>query len=197
MVQLYKIINKGYANDGSNIRNYIRDNKMSNKNEQIYFNPKKNKLLFNVSGTHNMSDVLTDVNLAAGNLKNTDRYKEAFQALERSKNKYNPKTTTLTGHSLGGAIVQDLSVKNSNDKSYAYNSGYSLFNLPYSNKNLNSFRTAGDPVSILGSLSNNVKTLKNQNKAEFNPFRRPLLYGLETGLKAHSSSNLKNNNVRI
>ena len=196
MVKLYKIIHSGYANDGSNLRNYIRDKELSNKNEQVYYNPRKNKLLFNVSGTHNMSDVFTDVNLAVGNLRNTGRYKEASQTLDRAKQKYHPKTTTLSGHSLGGSIVQDLSVKNPNDKAYAYNAGYSLFNLPYSNTNLNSFRTAGDPVSILGSLSSNVKTFKNQNKAETNPFR-PILFGLETGLKAHSSSNLKNNNVRL
>ena len=42
-------------------------------------------MLVNVAGTHNLKDVITDVNLAFGNLKNTSRYKEAKKVLEKAK----------------------------------------------------------------------------------------------------------------
>jgi hypothetical protein len=35
---------------------YYLDKKLSNDNESIYYNPKKNKLLFTIAGTHNYND---------------------------------------------------------------------------------------------------------------------------------------------
>jgi hypothetical protein len=47
---------------------------LSNHNQKVYYNPTERKLLYNVSGTHNISDIGTDIYLALGGLKNTNRY---------------------------------------------------------------------------------------------------------------------------
>ena len=45
---------------------YIFDSELSNDNQQVYFNPDKKKLLYSVAGTHNLSDVGTDIQLMRG-----------------------------------------------------------------------------------------------------------------------------------
>ena len=70
-------------------KGYILDDELSNDNQQVYVNRKKNnKLLFSVTGTHNLSDIGSDVYLGLGKLKDTNRYKEADSTLEKAKKKY-------------------------------------------------------------------------------------------------------------
>jgi hypothetical protein len=63
---------------------FFYDSMLSNANEQIYYNPKTNKLLNTVTGTHNVQDWGTDLYLSAGHLKDTNRYKEADRALKEA-----------------------------------------------------------------------------------------------------------------
>ena len=76
---------------------YQRDDDLSNDNEQVYYNPIKQKIIYDVAGTHNLKDVGTDVYLAAGHLKDTNRYKEADSVLQKAKEKYHPKETVGAG----------------------------------------------------------------------------------------------------
>ena len=111
--KLYDLLNVSYktrqeqANDKELRKNgFIYDDKLSNDNEQVYYNPTTNKLLFNVSGSHTIKDwLVTDVDLALGKLKNTDRYKEAKEILTKAKQKYNTDHATISGQSLGGSIA--------------------------------------------------------------------------------------------
>ena len=66
--------------------------------EQVYYNPSQRKLLFSVTGTHNLRDYGTDLWLAAG------KYQEAKNILHRAKQKYHISNATLAGHSLGGLV---------------------------------------------------------------------------------------------
>ena len=55
-----------------NKKGYILDKDLSNHNEQVYYKHKKSggkKLLYTVAGTHNLSDVGTDISLGLGRLK--------------------------------------------------------------------------------------------------------------------------------
>lgn len=91
---------------------YRIDRSLSNHNQQVYHNANQNKMLFTVSGTHNLKDVGTDLWLMGGNLKGTNRYKQAKRTLDQAKQKYNGAQTTIAGHSLGGSITNYLGNKN-------------------------------------------------------------------------------------
>jgi uncharacterized alpha/beta hydrolase family protein len=92
-------------------RGYTRDNELSNGDHQAYINKNNGKLLFNVTGSHNLKDAITDGYLAFGGLKNTSRYKTADAALKKAKEKYNPTNVSVVGHSLGGSIAGLISSK--------------------------------------------------------------------------------------
>jgi hypothetical protein len=50
---------------------YVIDKKLSNDNQQVYYNPTTGKLLYNVTGSHNLTDwVNSDLKLALGIRKN-------------------------------------------------------------------------------------------------------------------------------
>jgi hypothetical protein len=50
---------------------YVIDKKLSNDNQQVYYNPETKKLLYNVTGSHNLTDwVNSDLKLALGIRKN-------------------------------------------------------------------------------------------------------------------------------
>ena len=108
-VDLYDVLKSSYGDkrsiDNVKRQGYNYDTILSNSNVKVFHNPEKNKLVVGVAGTHNFNDVLTDVNLAVGNLKNTDRYKEAKNILNQAKEKYKPNDVVVGGHSLGGALA--------------------------------------------------------------------------------------------
>jgi hypothetical protein len=91
-LKLYNVLTNGYAHKNKKLGDYEYDKKLSNRNEQLYYNKNNNKMLFNVNGTNPFSprDIMTDVYLAFGGLKLTNRYKEAEQTLKNTRNKYRP-----------------------------------------------------------------------------------------------------------
>ena len=108
-------------------KGYILDDELSNDNQQVYVNRKKNnKLLVSVTGTrlNKLSDIGTDVYLGLGKLKDTNRYKEAKSIYDKAKNKYNPLQSSAVGHSLGGTIANYIA--SGNDKAYGLDSGYTI-----------------------------------------------------------------------
>jgi len=179
MVQLYDALKASYKPKDKLGKKgqYIKDKSLSNDNEQVYYNKKKKKLLYTVSGTHNLKDWGTDFYLGLGKLKDTNRYKEADEVLKKAKEKYHPRKTIGAGHSLG-ALVSYLPV----DKSYTLDKGATLFQP--TQKNEKSYRTKGDIVSMFGT---GMKTLKNPN--------------INTGLlpidayRAHNVDNIKTSKI--
>ena len=87
MVKLYDAIKTSYhpSDTLGKHKNYVKDKSLSNDNKQVCYNKKKNKLLYTVAGTKSMADVGTDLYLAAGKLKETNRFKEAASTLEAAK----------------------------------------------------------------------------------------------------------------
>ena len=192
-VNLYDSLKSSYGNKKSqeNLKRagYKYDSMLSNHNQQVWYNPNTKKLLYNVAGTHNLSDVGTDVWLAFGGLKNTNRYKEASKILDEAKRKYgNDINTTITGHSLGSTIGQYIA--NKNDNFYGLDGGYTIGQPTRSNNGKqHHFRTSGDVVSLLGANAKHMKTLNNYNKAQgFAPL---------DALKAHDIDSIKNSGIFI
>ena len=165
-VNFYDVLKAGYKNkksqEGSLTKNgYIYDKDLSSDNHQTYYNPSSKKLIYNVTGTHNLKDVITDAYLAFGSLKNTSRYKEDDKILRKSKEKYGVNDAIITGHSLGGSIASKIA-KNG-DKSYSLDSGFT-FGQKGIKSNNKEYRS-NDFVSILGSNKKNMHTLKNNNSS--------------------------------
>jgi len=189
-VNLYDTLKSSYGDKKARQQlanaGYKYDSMLSNHNQQVWYNPNDKKLLYNIAGTHNIKDWGTDLYLALGKLKDTNRYKEAKQTLENAKLKYgNDITTNITGHSLGGAIAQYVGDKN--DKVYTLNKGATIGQKTRNNET--AFRTSGDAVRVLSSNANRMTTLENRNRATG-------LLPLDT-LKSHHVENIRKENIQI
>ncbi len=160
-IDLFDVLNSSYGDSGANKKleqqGYKKDLSLSNDNQTVFYNPKEKKMVFSVAGTHNLSDVGTDVYLATGNLKSTNRYKSAKKTLDKARNKYKPSNVVVTGHSLGGAIAQYVAKKE--DKVVTFNKGATIGQK--TRKNETAYRTKGDIVSIFSQKQNIVKNKKN------------------------------------
>lgn len=71
-INLYDALKSSYGDKRSKeqLRNagFNYDSMLSNHNQQVWFNPNSKKLLYNVAGTHNLTDWGTDLWLALGGL---------------------------------------------------------------------------------------------------------------------------------
>ena len=189
-LDLHDVLKNSYApqnkqKEAFKNKGYLYDSKLSNHNEQVYYNPNNKKLLMSIAGTHNIKDIGTDIWLGAGYLKDTNRYKEAESVLKRAKQKYNISNATLAAHSLGGAIGQYIASKD--DKIYTLDKGATIGQKTRSNEIAN--RTAGDLVSLLNANSTRMNTLKNP-QIRTNNFIRD-------AFNAHNVDNIKGKNIFI
>ena len=216
---------------------YVIDKKLSNDNQQVYYNPQTKKLLYNVTGSHTIGDwVNSDLKLALGIRKNegkpiiergiekllpnswkkgfdrgyenifggfkdTDRYKQADETLKLAKAKYAPAQTAITGHSLGGRIVQDIA--KSNAQVYALDAGSTIGQSVKSGPNRQIYRTAGDVVSGTTAWNPAVKTLANPHTSKILPAllsadpRKIAVAGAIDAYNAHNVENIKGSNIFV
>ena len=87
--------------------------------------------------------------------KATKRYQQAYRELVK-----NPQITTLVGHSLGGAVVNEMGVSEPEKyKTRSYAAPVFRWDLP-NDENHQRFRTIGDPVA---SMDRWAKTVQNQS----------------------------------
>ena len=158
------------------------DKDLTNYDHLTAYNPKTKKLLYVVNGTDptRPADILTDINLAFGNIKKTQRYKSDKKAYDKAKQKYNENRTIIAGHSLGGNIASKLDT--------GINTDILTFN-PAStfgekiNTREKTYRTSRDVVSIL-KPENNVTRVKQKTR------------GLPI-LAPHAVSNIKGKKIII
>jgi len=145
-----------FKNDG-----FVYDSDLSNHEHQVYYNPKEKKMLYSIKGTNPLSlkDLGTDLYLATGHLKDTNRFKEEKANLEKAKKRYKPVNTTVAGHSMGATLSQYVAGKN--DKVFTLDKGATFGQKTRSNET--AFRTQGDAVSLLNAGSKRMTTLKNPN----------------------------------
>jgi hypothetical protein len=195
MPKLYDALKASYESIEDAKKRLLKDdfiliNELSNHNQKIFFNPKTKKLLMVGAGTHNLSDIGTDIYLAAGKLKNTKRYKEAKEVLEKARNLFpSAKGVEIVGHSLFGAIASGIGKKT--DKITTYNKGVTIGQKTRPNEH--AYRTEGDIVSILSDkpITLNKKTQNlRQHKSVQN-------VSVPTFFKSHNLENLKNSNINV
>jgi len=190
-VPLYKALKASYTNDGKekNVLSkygYVLDKKLSNHNEKIYYNPQEKKLLNVVAGTHNLKDWGTDLYLAAGKLKSTNRYKEADQVLKEAKKKYNATGgVSVVGHSLGHAIASGIA--GGADKVTTFNGAETFGQKKRSN--VTAYRSQGDVVSTLNTGAQQ-HVLTNKFLPTVNPVSQFLT-------NPHNLNNLKGERIFI
>jgi hypothetical protein len=161
---LHEILKLSYANrekqqQGLKQHGYNYDSRFSNDNHQVYYNPNEQKMIFSVTGTHNLKDWGTNAYLAMGKLKDTNRYQQSDRALKEAKQHYKPKDVSIASHSLGGTIGSYIAQPS--DKVYTLDKGVTLGQGYRPNEK--AYRTKNDVVSILGINHKNMTTLENQN----------------------------------
>jgi hypothetical protein len=192
---LYDVLKASYAYSKHPNHNplgkygYHRDTELSNHNQQVYYNPIKNKIIYDIAGTHNVKDAVTDAYLALGHLKHTSRYKEAESTLEKAREKYHPRKVVGAGHSLGGSILGYLPV----DKAYTLDKGATIGQSIGSHER--AYRTSGDLVSVFNSTHSNMRTLTNPNKGIHTG--NPFIDTVGNILTAHNVSNIKNKPIFV
>lgn len=126
-----------------------------------------------------------------GGFKDTDRYKQADETLKAAKAKYNPADVSISGHSLGARIVQDIAKPG--DKVFALDAGSTIGQKVKPNQNI--FRTSGDVVSGTTAFNKNVKTLPNPHIRKIIPALisgNPNAIGLAAAIDAYNSHNIEN-----
>jgi hypothetical protein len=134
-----------------------------------------------------------------GGFKDTTRYKEADETLKKAKAKYNPAETAITGHSLGGRIVQDIAKKS--DKVFALDPGQTIGQKVKGNQNV--YRSAGDIVSLASAGSKNLKTLPNPHVRTIIPALikgDPKQIGIAAAIDsyhAHDIGNIKDSDIFV
>ena len=164
---------------------YQLDKSLSNDNQQVLYNPNTKKLLYNIAGTHKLSDWGTDLNLALGNLKNTSRYKEADERLKQAKQKYGVNSATISGHSLGSSIGSYIAKPE--DKAYLLNGGYTIGQKSRDyGGNHKFYRVGGDLVSLFGARNDGVMNTLNNKHGYLTNF-----------LDAHNVEQIKDKNIFI
>jgi hypothetical protein len=136
-----------------------------------------------------------------GGLKDTDRYKQADETLKQAKAKYAPAETAITGHSLGGRIVQDIA--KGSDKVYALDAGSTIGQSVKGGPNRQIYRTAGDVVSGTTAWNSAVKTLANPHTSKILPAlfsadpKKIAVAGAIDAFNAHSVENIKGSKIFI
>lgn len=138
---------------------YTMDKKLSGKRVQVYHRDADKQQLVVHRGTQGFQDIVTDIKLATGLLKTTNRYKHSKKiANEAAKLRPDYETTHL-GHSLGGALARNVAKKG--QKVVTYNTAVTPqdFLVRGKGKEVN-IRSALDPVSLFASVAlPNVKVV--------------------------------------
>ena len=184
-VRAYDAMKNSYASQSDQAKfgadqGYIYDDALSNDNQQIYYNPSSGKMLYSITGTHNVSDIGTDFQLMRGKLNDTKRFKQAEDTFNLAKQKYQPKETVAYGTSLGGGIASQLDA----DRIVTLNKANAIG--AKTGKREVAIRTHGDIVSVFGANAKHMNTIGGGD-----------LYNPMTWLNSHGSHNLKGKDLFI
>ena len=91
------------------------DRELSNADVLVAYNPTTKEVVSAVTGSrftsrkHAMRDIRSDLGIVAGVDRLGKRTKEVGSIIKKAKTKYNDYDHTLTGHSLGGRVAQNIS----------------------------------------------------------------------------------------
>jgi dienelactone hydrolase len=111
---------------------YIHDDLISDTRHAIYHNAEKNHTVLSVRGTRTdlSQDSIEDLvdsdlgGIVFSDITATRRYKQAQEKLKQAQQKYKGSRVDLTGHSLGGRVVEELAAREKNvNESHSFNPG--------------------------------------------------------------------------
>lgn len=110
---------------------YKKDTNLSGKRVQVYSNNEGKSVVVH-RGTAGFKDIITDMKFSLNKkaFKSSDRYQHSKRIQEEAHKKYGKHNTTTMGHSLGGALAENVGRKS--DKVITVNKAASLS--PYSKK---------------------------------------------------------------
>ena len=155
-MDLYSTLKNGYSKDKKDLNGYVLDRKLSDHNNQIYYNPTNKKLVHNVVGSHTLHDWVDNAKIAVGiGFKQSNRYKTSHKKLRQAKEKYNVGNATVLGHSQGGYTAGMISGKN--DKVVTFNKAATLGQKVRNNER--HYRT-DDIVSLLNANSKHTTNIR-------------------------------------
>lgn len=127
-----------------------------------YLNESTKTIVLGVRGTADFKDVLADLKIATNNLKGSKRFNNDLDFIKKLQKIYNPNEYTYyaVGHSLGGAIVDELLNQNLIKQGISYNPAVEDKYL--NNKNHLRIYNEGDMLfNIMGKYSSNQEVRKN------------------------------------
>jgi hypothetical protein len=179
-IQIGRLRNEDKQEQALSKFGYMLDRRISDGRQTVVaYNPKYNKLLFLQNGTDTKSakDIITDIELVGGRLKQTQRYAEVKQAYAEAKDKYKGAKFIDVGYSLGGALVNY--VAKPEDRAITYNAGF----IPGQKvrEHVENIHVKGDWISSQYPPETTRLIAPVENVKETNPF-----------LKLHSVEHLKN-----
>lgn len=159
-LKLYKALKIAYIRDNPKRQakmlkkfGYILDNELSNPREtMVAYNPFNKKVIFVANGTdvNSEKDLITDLGLAVGGIKQSARYDDTKQTLTKAHDKYKDAKFVLAGTSLGGALVNYAST--ARDKVITYNPAFTPG--AKARENVQNYRTSGDIISTFAPKEN-------------------------------------------
>ena len=109
---------------------WIQDTELSTPDVAILYNPKTKEVVSSVTGSrftsskHALRDVKSDIGIAKGVSRLGSRTKQVKEVVKKAQSKYKEYDHTMTGHSLAGKVVQNIS-KSTGLPAVAYNIGSS------------------------------------------------------------------------
>jgi len=139
--------------------------KIAEDEDNVAYRDDAGRVKVGIRGTSNLADVMTDVNVLGGKrIEDTDRFKKSEDFINKIREKYKPADVSLSGHSLGGGIVNALS------KKYGYTGtaiNPFLTDKSQISDKIKNVRSAFDPVSL--AVAPYIKT--DYSKLDFNPLK--------------------------
>jgi hypothetical protein len=153
--------------DGYELLEFDKDNGIG-----LYHNKTDNKTVYAVRGTHTLGDIKTDFMSIAGKLRDTDRFKNNLNFINRTLDKHglSAGNAELSGHSLGGNLSVELG--------YDYGMKSHVFN-PYINnkqwlnddkyKNVEAHIIKFDPIGLTGIKLGDRSNIKFYDPRYLNP----------------------------
>jgi len=122
---LRDVAKAAYTHD-KNVQGYTLVEGLSTPETAVYVNASNKHAIIGVRGTVNARDVWTDVSIARGTLGKSARYARTSRDIEVAHEALAGYNVSITGHSLGGSLVNEYTARNASMRGASFNSGYAV-----------------------------------------------------------------------
>lgn len=179
-----------------NFGGYKLNEDLSNPEVAVYVNDSEKKVIVAFRGSVNFKDLMTDLKLAVGGIKSTERYADTVNLVRKIRDMYEGYKIEYTGHSLGGTLAIEMNLLNPTSKSVVFNAGHTpLRNKATDRNDITYYTTKGDLVSNLGVDS--YKNVIGMDKPVSNPIKAHTLDNFKTDLTDDDKKDLQGGGFNI